>query len=71
MTEKTIDILPLVIEGIRERKGRKITTVDMSEIDTAAARRFIICEGTSTQHVAAVADSVREYLLEKRTYKTI
>ena len=69
MTEKTIDILPLVIEGIRERKGRKITTVDMSEIDTAAARRFIICEGTSTQHVAAVADSVREYLLEKEHIK--
>ena len=52
-----------------ERKGRKITTVDMSEIDTAAARRFIICEGTSTQHVAAVADSVREYLLEKEHIK--
>ena len=69
MTEKTIDILPLVIKGIRERKGRKITTVDMSEIDTAAARRFIICEGTSTQHVAAVADSVREYLLEKEHIK--
>ncbi|MCM1076020.1 MAG: ribosome silencing factor [Bacteroides sp.] len=69
MTEKTIDILPLIIEGIRERKGRKITTVDMSDIDTAAARRFVICEGTSTQHVAAVADSIREYLLDKERIK--
>lgn len=69
MTEKSIDILPLIIEGIRERKGRGITTVDMSDIDTAAARRFIICEGTSTQHVAAVADSIREYLLEKARIK--
>lgn len=64
MTETVTDILPSIIEGIRDRKGRKITTVDMSDIDTAAARRFVICEGTSTQHVAAVADSIREYLLE-------
>ena len=64
MAETNIDILPLVIEGIYERKGRKITSLDMGDIDTAAARRFIICEGTSTQHVAAVADSIREYLLE-------
>lgn len=64
MTETTTDILPSIIEGIRDRKGRKITIVDMSELDTAAARRFVICEGTSTQHVAAVADSIREYLLE-------
>ena len=69
MTEPQIEILPLIIEGIRERKGKKITTVDMSELDTAAARRFVICEGTSTQHVAAVADSVREYLLEHAKIK--
>lgn len=65
MTEKTTDILPLIIEGIRERKGRKITMVDMSDIESAAVSRFVICEGTSTQHAAAIADSVREYLLEK------
>lgn len=64
MTDKNIDILPLLIEGIRDRKGRKITVVDLSEIESAAARRFVICQGTSSQHVAAVADSIREYLLE-------
>lgn len=69
MTETQFDILPLIIEGIRERKGRKITTVDMSELDTAAAARFVICEGTSTMHVAAVADSIREYLLEHASIK--
>ena len=37
MTETVTDILPSIIEGIRDRKGRKITTVDMSDIDTAAA----------------------------------
>ncbi len=69
MAEKTLDILPYIIEGIRERKGRKITTVDMSGIDSAAAHRFVICEGTSSQHVAAVADSIREYLLREINVK--
>ncbi len=54
----------LIIEGIRERKGRGITVLDLSEIDGAAANEFIICEGSSTMQVASIADSVRDYLLE-------
>lgn len=53
-----------IIEGIRERKGRGITILDLSGIDGAAANRFIICEGTSTMQTSAIADSVRDYLLE-------
>lgn len=63
------DILPLVVEGIRDRKGRRITTIDLGEIETSVARRFVICEGTSSQHVAAVADSVRDYLFEHARIK--
>lgn len=69
MTGNKTDLLPMIIEGIRERKGRNITTVDMSDIDTAAAVRFVICEGTSTMHVASVADSVRDYLLKEARVK--
>lgn len=58
------DLTPFIIEGIRQRKGHKITTIDMSGIETAATPRFIICEGTSTQQVGAIADSIRDYLLE-------
>ena len=58
MTENNTDLLPLIIEGIRDRKGHKITVVDLSDIESAAAQRFVICQGTSSQHVAAVADSM-------------
>lgn len=54
----------LIIEGIHERKGRGVTVVDMSAIESAAASRFIIACGSSSMQVAAVADSVREYVLE-------
>ncbi len=68
MTSKQ-DILKLIIEGIQERKGKHITTIDLSEIESAAASNFVICEGTSTMQVSAIADSVREYLLEKADIK--
>lgn len=68
-TLSDIDITRLVTEGIQERKGRRITCVDLSAIESAAASSFIICEGSSTMQVSAIADSVREYLLEKAGVK--
>ena len=61
MNNKT-DIVKLVTEGIQDRKGRKITHGDLSDIESAAAQNFVICEGSSTMQVSAIADSVREYL---------
>jgi len=63
------EMVKLIIEGIQERKGKKITHIDLSDIETSAASNFIICEGASTMHVSAVADSVREYLFEKARVK--
>lgn len=63
------DLQRLIIEGIQDRKGRGITVLDMSAIDTAPAPEFIVCQGNSTQQVMAVADSVREYLLKHANVK--
>ncbi len=68
MTNST-DIIKLIIEGIQERKGRKITHVNLNTIESAATGNFIICEGTSTMHVSAVADSIREYLQKEAGIK--
>lgn len=59
----------LVIEGIQDRKGKKIKIVDLSSIDVASARQFIICEGSSNMQVTAIADNIRESLLEKAGIK--
>lgn len=72
MTEPTIDtnvLLDCITESIRERKGRKITHVDLSDIESSAASHFIICEGTSTTQVSSIADNIREQLLEQRGVK--
>lgn len=58
------DIQQLIIDGIQERKGRGITIVDMSHIESAATPKFIIAQGGSPTQVSAIADSVRDYVLE-------
>lgn len=67
MTQQPIE--DLIIEGIRDRKGRNITVVDMSAIEAAPVSKFIIAEGTSSMHVGSVADSVRDYVLEHGSTK--
>lgn len=65
MNEKNqTSLADLIVAGIQERKGRKITRIDLSAIESSPAPDFFVCEGTSATHVAAIADSVRDYLLE-------
>lgn len=64
MTDKTADIVPLAVEGIQDRKGKGITVLNLSKIDTAPAHNFVICQGSSTSQVSAIADSVRDKVLE-------
>lgn len=63
------NIVEIIIEGIQDRKGKKINIVDLSEIEGAAARQFIICQGSSTMQVASIADSVREKLHAEASIK--
>jgi len=55
-------LVDTIIEGIQEKKGHNIAVVDLSGIENAVAQGFIICNGNSTMHVDAVADSIREYV---------
>ena len=63
MTQQN-DLIETIVEGIQERKGKSITHVDMTGIEWVATQHFIICTGTSTMQVSAIADSVREYVEE-------
>ncbi len=66
---ETNKLKDLIIAGIQERKGHNITIVDLSNIETSIAENFIICEGTSTMQVSAIADSIREYAQENGNVK--
>ncbi|MDE6026957.1 MAG: ribosome silencing factor [Muribaculaceae bacterium] len=63
--QNNMDLTPIIVEAIQNKKGRKITEIDLSGIEGASAGGFIICEGRSTSQVSALADAIREEVFEK------
>ncbi len=57
-TANKVTLNTLIINGIQEKKGKGITTLDLSKIHEAMSDYFIICEGSSTTQVQAIADSI-------------
>jgi len=55
--QKRID---LIVEAIREKKGKRIVIIDLSGVEKAICDTFIICHGESTTQVGALADWVEE-----------
>lgn len=60
MTE-TNQLVSTIIDGIQEKKGHGIVTVNMQSIVSAPCTYFVICTGGSPQQVDAIADSVEEF----------
>jgi len=55
----------LVIESIKQKKGRDIVSINFKKIPNAISDYFIICHGTSSTQVEAIADNVYKVLREK------
>lgn len=51
-------LLEVIIESIREKKGKKIVSIDLRKIENSIFDYFIICHGTSTTHVSAISDNI-------------
>ncbi|TAG51923.1 MAG: ribosome silencing factor [Cytophagales bacterium] len=53
-------IRDLVVKGMEDKKGENIVVIDLKKIKSAVADYFIICTGTSGQHIDAVTASVED-----------
>lgn len=58
-TKKLIDT---IIEGIQNRKGQKIVTIDLRKIQEAPVEYMIIAEGNSNTHVSSIASEVDDFV---------
>lgn len=58
-TEKLVDT---IIEGIQNRKGERIVTIDLRKIKEAPVEYMVIAEGNSSTQVAAIADEVDDFV---------
>ena len=54
-----------IVEGIRDKKGKKIVQLDLRKLGDAPADFFIICEGDSNSHVKAITDSIHKKVKEE------
>jgi len=63
--DKTLKLEEIVIEGILEKKGKNIISIDFSEQQNSICKKFVICNGDSNTHVKAIANSVEEIVKKK------
>mgnify|MGYP000984398948 CR=1 FL=1 len=62
-------LLSTIVEGIEEKKGKRIVSLDFKKIENSICKYYVVCEGDSTTHVAAISDSVVEYTQKKTGVK--
>ena len=51
-------LIQVIIESIKEKKGKKIVSIDLREIENSIFDFFVICHGTSTTQVSAITDNI-------------
>ena len=59
---ETEDLVKRIAEGIQEKKGKDIVVADLTDTDNSVCKYFVICEGNTPTQVAAIADSVNDYV---------
>ncbi len=62
-------IVDLIIEGIKDKKGKEIVSIDISKFENAVCNHFIICHGDSTTQVNAIAQGIEKILEEQLNEK--
>ena len=60
-----LSLVDEIIFGIEEVKGVDVNIMNLSKISNTVCKFFILCTGTSSTHVAAIATSVRKNVSKK------
>lgn len=58
--KQTTELLDAVIEGMKERKAKNITVLNLNGIENRVCDYFVICDADSNTHVNSIADSIEE-----------
>ena len=56
--KKKNELIEAIVTGLQEKKGRDIVVADLSAIEGAICRHFVVCQGGSPTQVEAIAESV-------------
>ncbi len=64
-------LVATIVDGLQESKAKDIRVIDMSGLEEAAFMYFVVCEGTSSTHVAGIADGLTDYVLAHTGERTL
>lgn len=55
-------LIDTIVKSMQDRKAKDIVSLDLKSIVTRISDHFVICHGTSTTQVSAIADSVEHFV---------
>jgi ribosome-associated protein len=58
-TKKLVDT---IVEGIQNKKGQNIVTIDLRKVKDAPVEFMVVAEGSSNTQVNAIADEVDDFV---------
>jgi len=59
------ELLEIIVEAIRSKKGEAITFLDLTHLNTTISRSFLIAHGGSTVQARAIAEFIEDQVKEK------
>ncbi len=63
------ELLEIIIEAIRSKKGEAITFLDLTHLNTTISRSFLISHAGSTVQAKAIAEGIEDQVREKTRRK--
>ncbi len=57
--------LRLIADAIMDKKGQNVVSLDLRKIDGAITDFFVVCSGSNTTQVGAIADNIAEKMKEE------
>ncbi len=69
--DQTKELVKTIVEGLQEKKGKNIVTVDLSQTSGAICQYMVICEGNTPTQVSALSDSVWDFARKNANEKPL
>ena len=69
--DETKKLIEAVVKGLQEKKGKKITVVDMTVLSGAICRYLVICEGNNLNQLSSLSDSVWDIVRKETCEKPL
>ena len=69
--DQTKELVKTIVEGLQEKRGKNIVTVDLSQTSGAICQYMVICEGNTPTQVSALSDSVWDFARKNANEKPL